>query len=324
MTASHSSTSHVRQALGILGAVILGTVFLVAAWAKMLDPASFAKTIQSEGLEILLPALVIAVLVLALEVGIGAALILGLRRPAVLVPTTALVIFFVFLTGRAYWRFLNGTLPDDAGCGCFGNLVERTPAQAFWQDLLLMVPPLILAWIGRVRTAAIPWRRYGVVAALCLATMVFTWKAPSLPLDDWATRLRAGVETTAICAGSEDDGTRVCLSTIVPELLEGQHLVVITDLDEPDFLEQVPALNEHLWAGATPPVWVLSAAEEEALFQFRFQAAPAFDVREAPPAMLKSLYRTLPRAFQVTDGQVTDTWAGMPPLPPSGDAETIN
>ncbi len=316
MVASPSNPSfRLRRLLGALGAVILGAVFLVAAWAKMLDPSAFAKTIQREGLEFVLPAIAIAIIALALEVGLGAALVLGLRRPAVLVPTTALVVIFVFLTGRAYWRFLQGAPPDEAGCGCFGNLVERTPAQAFWQDILLLVPPLILAWIGRVQTTAFPRVRTSVVAVLVLATILFAWKAPSLPIDDWATRLRPGVETTNLCAGSEAEGTKVCLSTLVPELSTGEHLVIVTGLEEPTFLDQVPALNEHLWDGGTPPVWVLSSAAEEALFQFRFQAAPAFEVREAPPALLRPLYRQLPRAFRVVDGVITETWAEMPPLP---------
>ena len=41
-----------------------------------------------------------------------------------------------------------------AGCGCFGNLVQRTPAEAFWQDLLLLVPPLLLAFGWRDARAA--------------------------------------------------------------------------------------------------------------------------------------------------------------------------
>ena len=71
------------------------------------------------------------------------------------VPTAALVVFFLFLTGRAYVRHLQGIEPETS-CGCFGNLVQRTPAEAFWGDMLLMVPALALAFLARDRG---PWPR---------------------------------------------------------------------------------------------------------------------------------------------------------------------
>src|SRR6185503_18282754 len=103
--------------------------------------------IQTEGLAFLLSAQSVALLALALEVGLGLALLLGVRRLWVLVPAALLVAFFLFLTGRAYWRSAHG-LEVDAGCGCFGNLVERSPAEAFYQDLLMLVPALLLAFVG--------------------------------------------------------------------------------------------------------------------------------------------------------------------------------
>ena len=137
--------------LGTLGGMFLGAVFLVAAWAKTLDPAAFATQIELEGLDFLLPAPAVAFIALALEVFLGAALLFWVRRPYILWPSAALVVFFLFLTGRTYWQDLQGTLPDDAAsCGCFGNLVERTPAEAFWQDMLLMVPASLSIFAERM------------------------------------------------------------------------------------------------------------------------------------------------------------------------------
>jgi hypothetical protein len=39
-----------------------------------------------------------------------------------------------------------------------------------------------------------------------------------------------------------------------------------------------------------------------------------FQIRQAPPALLRPLYRRLPRAFEVQDGRVVRTYRGMPPL----------
>jgi hypothetical protein len=57
----------------------------------------------------------------------------------------------------------------------------------------------------------------------------------------------------------------------------------------------------------------LSAASDDERFNFQFTRAPAFDVAAAPAAVVRPLYRTLPRSFRVRDGQVTDTWSGLPP-----------
>ncbi|RMH21952.1 MAG: hypothetical protein D6696_04400 [Acidobacteria bacterium] len=302
-----------RRLVGTAGGVFLGGVLLIAAWAKMLDPQAFARTIAAEGLDFLLPAGAVALIALAIEVALGGALVLGLRRPWVLWPSAALVVFFLFLTGRAYWRFAHGELPADAGCGCFGNLVERTPAEAFWQDLLLMVPALALAFAGRGDGGRRPRLRLALVGVATAAALVFAWRAPELPIDDLATRLKKGVAAAELCAGSAEDGTEVCLDRIVPELAQGEHLVVISELDEEEFLARVEAMNDYVWNGGEPPLWVISAADEETRFGFRFSHAPRFEVREAPAPLLRPLYRTLPRSFRVRDGVVVETYRGLPP-----------
>ncbi len=299
---------------GIAGGVVLGAVFLVAAWAKALDPAAFANQITLEGLDFLLPAAAVALIALALEVFLGGALLLAVRRWWILWPTAALVVFFLFLTGRAYWRAAHGVVADEAGCGCFGNLVERTPAEAFWQDLLLMVPALLLAFLARDRGAARPRLRMAAVAAATLAVVVLAWKAPELPLDDLATRLKPGADPMAFCAGSAEGGNRVCMDAVLPEIAEGEHVVVLAEIEEGPLGDHVEALNEYHWAGSGPSLWVLTGATSEQLFGFRFTRGPTFELREAPAALLRPLYRTLPRSFLVRDGRVAATWSGLPPL----------
>ncbi len=153
-----------------LGAVVLGAVLLVAAAAKAWEPGAFLEQVRLEGLDFLLPGAVVVVLALALEVGLGVALLLAGRHALTLIPSALLVVFFLFLTGRNYWLVARGERDPEAACGCFGSLVERTAAAAFWQDLFLLIPPLMVAFIGwrrqrlpRFRLAA------GLVAALLMA-----------------------------------------------------------------------------------------------------------------------------------------------------------
>jgi Methylamine utilisation protein MauE len=302
--------------LGTAAAMFLGGVLLVAAGAKALDPSAFAAQIRLEKLDFWLPATVLALLALALEAGLGAALLLAVRRLWVLVPAALLVVFFLFLTGRDYWLAAHGLRDPAAGCGCFGNLVERTPAEAFRMDVLLLALPIGLAFIGRRRGGSgFPSRRAAVAVIAAVGTAAFAWQAPALPLDDLATRLRPGREVADLCAG--EGVQRTCLTGVVPELAQGRHLVVLADLDSGAFTGEIDRLNRYAQSardGDAPDLYVLSAATPDEQRAFFWKWGPAFELREAPPELLKPLYRTLPRSFLVADGEVVATYSGVPPL----------
>jgi uncharacterized membrane protein YphA (DoxX/SURF4 family) len=308
--------------VGTFAGAFLGGVLLFAVWAKAIDPAAFVDQIHTQGLDFLLPARAVALIALALEAGLGLALLLGLRRSWVLVPATLLVAFFLCLTGRAWWLAAHGLLSAGESCGCFGNLVQRTPGEAFWQDLMLLVPALLLAWVGRERRPPrFPTARTAVAVLGALAVVIFAWKAPELPLDDLATRLRPGLQVGGVCAGEGVE--RVCLDSLIPELRQGENLVVLARLDDAALTRSVDALNAYAGGAGNPALWVLTASTAEQQRAFFWKWGPAFQIREAPPELLRPLYRRLPRSFEVRDGRVTRTFGGLPPLaraaPPSPD-----
>ncbi len=317
-TARSSAQAHrVLPALAWLGGAVVGAALLVATWAKAIDPAAFAQQIRAEGLEFLLPAAVVALAALALEAGLGVALLLNLRRPAILVPATLLVLFFVFLTGRSWWRAEHGFADPSGGCGCFGNLVERTPKEAFVQDVVMLLPGMALAWLARPRASRFVRGRAAAAGVAALAAVTLGWRAPALPLDDVATRLKPGVRLDGICAGR--DAERVCLAHLAPGLAEGRQLVVIADVRDPGFDALAGRLNAYAQPGAEPPLTLLAdmtVEEQRALF---WRVAPAFDLHEAPAAMLRPLYRALPRSFLLDGGVVIETWAGLPPQVPAAE-----
>jgi uncharacterized membrane protein YphA (DoxX/SURF4 family) len=320
-----------RRGIGTGAGIFLGLVLLVAAWAKALDPTGFAEQIHAQRIDGIVPgvpASALALVALGLEVGLGAALLLGIRRLWVLVPASLLIAFFLFLTGRAYWLSLHGVLPQEAGCGCFGNLVERSPAEAFWQDVALLVPALALSFLGRGRGPAggqqgLPRLRLALVLLLTAAAIGFAWKAPALPLDDFATRLRPGVSLSSLCASGAGEGKdRVCLDTVAPFLVEGDHVVILADLDDPAFQAAVPRINSYVAASGGADLVVLATADAEHQRAFFWRFAPAFDTHEAPAPLLRPLYRRLPRSFEVHAGRVTRTWSGLPPLQKPAAATT--
>jgi hypothetical protein len=317
-SARRASTRSWPALAGRLGGLLLGAILLVAAAPKALDPLALAEQIRAEGVGG--PAWLargLALAVIALEAGLGTALVLGVRSRGVLVAATGLVVLFLASTGRAYWRDVQGILPQDAACGCFGNLIERTPGQAFWQDLLLLVPALALAWWGRPAAPIARWRGgtaigvAGVAAALSLA-------APGLPVDDLATRLSPGVAVGEICGGR--DKQRVCLPAIAPEIA-GDAWVILADLESEAFAAQVPALNQFARSAAAPPLVVLTTATSAEIRAFFWRAAPAFAIHEAPPALLRPLYRALPRSFRVERGRVVETSRGVAPVLLAAQAE---
>jgi hypothetical protein len=248
-------------------------------------------------------------------------LLLGVRRKWVLIPATLLVAFFLSLTGRAWWLAAHGLRDAGESCGCFGNLVQRTPAQAFWQDLALLVPALLLAWVGRERRPPLfPPVRTAVAIVGALAAVIFAWKAPALPLDDLATRLRPGVEVGGVCVG--EGAQRVCLDSLIPELRQGENLVVMAKLDDDGLTKSVDALNAYAGTAGNPALWLLTSSTAEQQRAFFWKWGPRFQIREAPPELLRPLYRRLPRSFTVRDGRVTHTFAGLPPLSPAVSKDT--
>src|SRR5262245_14503608 len=126
--------------LGRTSARLLGSVLLLAAYAKAIDPTGFAANLRD-----MLPvpaaaAYVWGLSVIAFEAGLGTALLGGARDRRVLFLTSATFLTFV---GVVAWQLLR---PGAAACGCFGQLLERTPWQALFEDLGLAALSGV-AWI---------------------------------------------------------------------------------------------------------------------------------------------------------------------------------
>jgi uncharacterized membrane protein YphA (DoxX/SURF4 family) len=307
-----------RRSIAATGAGVVGGTLLVGAWGKILDPVSFAGSLRQEGLTgwldrfAVVPAIVPPLVVVAIEVLLGALLVLGVRNRPVLTATALLVAFFLFLTGRSYWRDVRGiAAPESASCGCFGNLLDRSPEEAFWQDAVLLVPGLLLAMLALVQRQS-QGRRIALAVLATAAAVGFGWYAPRLPIDELATRLRPGVQMSSMCAGRGDE--RLCMPTIVPELQRGRHVVVLIDVAAQEMDRDVERLNRYWLDGGEPKLWVLAAGTPEQNQAFFWKYGPSFEIREVPPSLLRPLYRALPRSFLVSEGDVTETWSGLPPL----------
>ena len=296
-----------------VGGVFLGLVFVFAGAVKVLDPEAFAEVISAEGLAFAAPAGVVAILAIAVEIGLGLALVLGPRSRWILAASTALVVGFLLLTGRAYVDHLRGWSRSTHSCGCFGNLVDRSPSAAFWQDVAMLVPSLAMAWLDPARAGGPrPLRRWTAVAVGVAGSIALALAAPSLPLDDLVTRLHTGASVKEICTDAL--GKRICLADAVPPLAEGRHLVVLADLKDPDFARELAALNAYAADGVGPQLWLLVSADKAEIARFCLTAGASCPVMSAPAALLRPLHRRLPRSFLVADGRVETIWNGIAPL----------
>lgn len=281
--------------LGAAAAVLLGLVLLYSAWGKALDPRGIGELYARKGLfpaSIATPAIV---LVVAIEAGLGLALVANLRRvPVLLLAGVMMTLFF----GLTMWEYLFPS-KDAAACGCFGNLVARTPAVAAITDGIFVLLAL-LSWLGRPggRTRAALWL---VPAAGLAAGLALSLAAPTLPIDDLATRLKPGTRVASLT-----------IDEVLPQLRTGRALVLLLDRSVTDEAARarIAAVNQAQNDGLS--VVGIAEANETLAGQYMWSVGPAFEIHSVPFTAIKPLYRTLPRSFLVEDGVVTRTWNDLP------------
>ncbi len=117
--------------------LIVGVLFIFSGLIKANDPLGFGYKLQEYfhvfGLNLLNDyAQWIAIFLCALEIILGALLILGIAAKKVAWGLLLLIIFFTFLT------FYSAFFEVVKSCGCFGDAIPLTPWQSFIKDLVLL------------------------------------------------------------------------------------------------------------------------------------------------------------------------------------------
>ncbi|MDF3078223.1 MAG: DoxX family protein [Sphingobacteriaceae bacterium] len=132
-----------KKNLVIVCRVLVGLLFIFSGLIKQNDPLGFGYKLQ-EYFEVFHMmflydyATAIAILLCALEIILGAALLLGLRGKQVAWGLLLLIIFFTFLT------FYSAYFDVVRTCGCFGDAIPLTPWQSFSKDLVLLLLILVI------------------------------------------------------------------------------------------------------------------------------------------------------------------------------------
>ena len=285
-----------RCAAGHLGRVALGVVFLAAGFLKGLDPAEFVHQVAGYGLFGKQLSTVAAPALIVFEIVLGVALVAGVRP--LVTGLASIMLLLLFIGIEAYGIAAGRT----ESCGCFGAYVQRTPAQVIGEDLLF-VGLAVLAIAGlRGWAGTRPGRAAAVLVASIVLSVVFVVASPSLPIDDYVTRLRAGRSLADLD-----------LAARLPELLRGRHLIALIDVTDPRAAEIASALDALASRPGAPAVVGLTPSTEQEIDAFRWSVVPAFEVKSIDRAVIKRLYRRLPRFFILDSGRVAAVYDGAPP-----------
>ena len=273
---------------GRLLAPALGLFFMFAAASKALDPVAFAG--QIEAYELVTGAALTRALAwffIGLETVVGACLLFGVqRRPALLAAAAMLFLF----TGVAGWAWARG---QQHACGCFGTLVERTPAQTLFEDLVLLACVGLGLWYrpGSRRALAV-WRRWAVGSVVILGMVI-----PPV-IGAYSPALNEGKSLS-------DLGLEAYLPS------EPDARTIYAFLEPLGTGSDYQVLQELAYSGVR--VVGLCSAEEEEIEAFRWSAGPAFEVVSVSGPTLRRLSQDRRGAFLVEHEKVTQIWRGEIP-----------
>src|SRR5882757_1084961 len=123
--------------------ILVGLLFIFSGLIKINDPLGFSYKLEEyfEVFHITFLngfALSLAIILCALEIILGFALLIGVRAGSVAWGLLLLIIFFAFLTFYSAFFHVVET------CGCFGDAIPLTPWQSFSKDLVLLLLIVVL------------------------------------------------------------------------------------------------------------------------------------------------------------------------------------
>lgn len=267
----------------------VGLALVAAAVLKGADPGEFAY--QIAGYEILPEGLtaVTATGFVIVEFVLGIALLLDARPRLALPGAAALLTGFIAVVAYAWSQ---GRVQQ---CGCFGNLVQRTPGETIVEDLVLLALATGAIILLRAGPPARP--RTAILAAAVAGGLLLPVVMPRLPVDDILTSLHPGADVRGLDPETLDD-----------DLTEGDRLIAIWQVGCEACLRDLPRLDSLASEPDAPRVAALFPDGNDAVMTFFLEHGPSFDVASMPRGALKPYYRRLPVYFLLRDGRVSAIW----------------
>ncbi|WP_207428244.1 BT_3928 family protein [Pedobacter sp. SYSU D00535] len=132
-----------KKALILICRLVVGVLFIFSGLIKANDPLGFGYKLQ-EYFEVFHISFLndfatgMSIVICALEIIFGAALLLGIRAVQVSWGLLLTIVFFTFLT------FYSAAFDVVKSCGCFGDAIPLTPWQSFAKDIVLLILILVI------------------------------------------------------------------------------------------------------------------------------------------------------------------------------------
>jgi hypothetical protein len=154
--------------------LLVGGLFIFSGLIKINDPVGtaikleeyfevFAADFATVFLALEPYALFFSILLSALEIILGVALLLRWRLNTVLWSLLAMIVFFTFLT------FYSAYFNKVTDCGCFGDAIKLSPWESFTKDIVLLVMILVLLATRRQLPAPLKARPAALAMAFTTA-----------------------------------------------------------------------------------------------------------------------------------------------------------
>jgi putative oxidoreductase len=273
--------------------ILVAAAFLLAA-VKALDINAFATEIRGYGI---FPDLSLfgAWFFVIVEVMLAMSLLVNAFPRTTALAMLVLLALFVAVTAYALAIGLQGS------CGCFGNLVHRTPQQVIVEDVLMMCAMLfvLLVHVKQHITTAV-WKMVLILLSGAAAAGLAI-AAPHLPLDSYVTDLRVGKQFSSWP-----------VEGLTRDLHSGTHFVFLFTSTSKTIETDVAMMNAVAQSEDIPSTIGLLTEGTAKVTEVMFQYGTAFPVGALEPKFARYLYRTLPRAFILRDGEVREVWSRIP------------
>ena len=287
----------------------LGTQYKIADYLGAMHLGAYAPDFLTLG---------VAVLLSAVEFGLGVCLLFAVRRRL----TTVLVLLMMaVMTPLTLWLAVANPISD---CGCFGDAVVLTNWQTFWKNVVLLTAALVVwKWprdMMRFISESSQWIVVNYTAIFIVA--VSGWSLYDLPYFDFrpyhvGTDLRAGWQR--MMEGEEspyqdffmeraDSGDDITDSLLNSKgylfLLVSPHLEQADD-SKLDLINQVYEYAEDYGY----PFYCLTASGERGIDQWIERTGAEYPFCHTDDVTLKTIVRSNPGLLLLQDGVIIRKWS---------------
>jgi uncharacterized membrane protein YphA (DoxX/SURF4 family) len=304
-----------QKNLPIAAAFVLGATFVFAGALKVFDPFSFYSQIRGYRLVSAEIAKLAAFVLPPIEIGLGLAAMVGAYRRLACLALTGMLLVFMAATAHAW---ITGSTDN---CGCFGELVSRTPKETFYEDSVL----LLLA-VGGMFSDKVHWQKIGrlrisnlhkVAAVLAVTGLSFVGSYRYGALDIATSgKLRAGLDASEWPI-SELDTRSYKKQGIDLNLKKGTHVLVFYSPLCKHCYKSIPLVEGYRKLERVDTVAGLSHDRHRTEFHDFFirgmrDKSADYPLLTMPYEFYRTLNRSVPKTVVIETGVVRMVIPGVP------------